>query len=66
MMESRHRVVSFATPRIAAQDTPHGQCESLERSVLHDGLTGILRASGCETARRGCVGGDEMLIKENR
>jgi len=58
-------VVAATAPGVAAQDAPHRKVEALERTVLHDGLLGILRASGGETARRGRIGGDVLLIEQD-
>ena len=37
-----HRVIAGASPWVATQDAPDGQTESLDGSVLHDSLPGIL------------------------
>ena len=41
----RHGIIARTTPRIAPQDAPHGQSQSLERSMLQDSLSGIFRTS---------------------
>ena len=47
----RHRVVAAAAPRIAAQQSPDGEGESLYRAVFYQSLTCIFRARGREAAR---------------
>lgn len=34
-------VVAIASPRIATQDSPTGQIEALQRTMLLDGLNGV-------------------------
>jgi hypothetical protein len=62
---SWYRVVAGAAPGVTAQDTLDGKPESLERTVLHDGLTGIFGTGGGETAGRGCERGDELAIEQD-
>ena len=62
---SWYRVVARAAPGVTAQDTLDGKPESLERTVLHDGLTGIFGTGGGETAGRGCERGDELAIEQD-
>ena len=59
----RHRIVAAASPWVASQDTPDGQSETLDRTVFHDGLLGILTASGREPARRPQQRRDTYLVK---
>lgn len=48
---------------MAAQDATDSQIKSLERTMLLDGLHGILRAGRGEATRRPYQWGDETLIK---
>lgn len=50
---------------MTAQNTPYGQVESFEGSVLLNGLTGILRAGGGESAGGWGEGGDALLVEED-
>jgi hypothetical protein len=55
-IRSRYGIVARAAPGIAAQDTPNGQIESLERAVLDNSLTGIFAARRSEPTGRGSIG----------
>ena len=59
----RHGVIARTTPRIAPQDAPHGQSQSLEGSMLQDSLSGIFRTSRLKATRRRCIGSDAYLIE---
>lgn len=62
---SRHGVVAAASPWVAAQQPPDSQCKPLEGAMLDDGLTGILRACGRETAGGWGEGRDAPLVEED-
>ena len=59
----RYRIVAAAAPGVASQDTPDGQIEAFDRTVLHDGLLGILATRGCKPARGSQQRGDAYLVK---
>ena len=63
---SGHGVVSAAAPGMTSEQTSHGEPESLDGSVLDEGLAGILRARGCEPTRGWREGRDEFLIEYHR
>jgi hypothetical protein len=48
--KSGNRIITGTTPRVTTQDTPNGKIEPLNRTVLNDGLSGILTTGGGETA----------------
>jgi hypothetical protein len=56
-------VVARASPGVAAEDAPDSEEESLEGSVLEDGLTGILATGGCEATGGRGIGRDAHLIE---
>ena len=60
-----HGVITASAPWIAPQNAPHGQCQSLERAVLQQCLSGVFGARWREPARRRCEGGDDMLVEPN-
>ena len=59
----RHGIIARTTPRIAPQDAPHGQSQSLEGSMLQDSLSGIFRTSRLKATRRRRIGSDAYLIE---
>jgi hypothetical protein len=59
----RHRIVPTTTPRVASQQTPHGQGQAFERTMLYDGLTSILGTARGKTTRGRSIGGDGQLIE---
>ena len=61
-----NRVISASAPRIAAQDSPDGEVESFDGSVLDEGLPRILRTSRGEAARGRRVGRNRSLVEANR
>ena len=56
-------VVAGTSPRVAAQDTLHGQPKTLDRAMLDECLTGIFGARGSVSACGGGKRGDTPLVK---
>ena len=65
-MKSGNGVITMASPGMAAQQAAQGQPKALDWTMLHDGLCGILRARGGETASGWRKGRDESLVEANR
>ncbi len=61
----RHRIVAGAAPGIASQDAPDGEVKTFDGTVLDDGLLGILRAGGRETADRRRERADASLVEDD-
>ena len=60
----RHWVIAGTAPGIATQDAADGKIQAFERSVLLDGLKGILRTGGGETASGRRERSDELPIEQ--
>ena len=60
---SRHGVVAATTPRVTSQNAPDSQSETLDRTMFHDGLLGILATGGSKSARRSQQRRDAYLVK---
>ena len=58
-----HWVVSVSSPWMATQDSSHCQIETLEHSMLAEGLKCVLRASGSESAACWLERGNADLIE---
>lgn len=59
----RHGVVACPTPRVASENAPDGECQSLDGSVFDQCLTSILTARRCETTGGWREWGDYGLIE---
>ena len=56
-------VEAVSSPGMATKNPAYCQIESLDDSVFLNGLNGILRAGGGETAGGRCQRGDESLVE---
>lgn len=63
---SRHRIVPAAAPRVAAEDSPHGQKQSFDRTPLFERLDGIGRTRRLETARLGNMWTDAGAVEPDK
>lgn len=59
----RYGIISATTPGMATEDASDGEVQAFEGAVLAEGLKGILRAGGGETAAGLLEGGDADLIE---
>ena len=62
---SWHRVVATSSPGMTPQQSSHGKPQSLERSMLKECLSCILRTGGGKPAGGRREGGDTSLIKQD-
>ena len=62
----RYGIISATTPGMAAEDASDGEIQAFEGAVLAEGLKGILRAGGGETAAGLLEGGDADLIESDQ
>ena len=62
----RNRIISRTSPRVASEQAFCSEPQPLERTMLNNGLTHILRARRSEPARRRSIGTYEMLIHPYR
>ena len=56
-------VVATTSPRVATGETLQGEPSPFEGPVATNGLQGVLRTGGCETARRRGEGRDAALVE---
>lgn len=64
--QSRYRIMAMATPRMARGYTLYAQPKPLEHTMLEYCLLGILRARRCIPACGWEIGGNAVLIKNDR
>lgn len=66
LAELRHRVISRASPGMTAAYTLYGKPCASKRTMLGDGIDGILAACGLIAACCGKMGRNRSLIKADK
>ena len=61
----RDGVIAASSPRIASENAPYSQCQSLERTMFKQCLSGVFRTRRRKSARWRCEGWDAILIEKD-
>ena len=61
----RDGVIAASSPRIASENAPYSQCQSFERTMFKQCLSGVFRTRWCKSTRWRCEGWDAILVEKD-
>lgn len=61
----RDGVIAASSPRIASENAPYSQCQSFERTMFKQCLSGVFRTRWCKSTRWRCERWDAILVEKD-